>query len=608
MRPPGETHRASSLEGYTSTSMIISEFTNESPESYGPPSGKTADDPTPLHYYESCLPQPHQHHESTSTSISTTDSAGSSPTTNASMADDSSITELSPDSSPESPQPKPSLNNGTLSHPVRPHTSDDQKSSALFFEFNKPATPGKRPKNLKNLAVKTTSAPANGRAASTTALPVLGVSDTQNSQCESDSTFSRPTSPPKKRPTNLSLTIMTPANNKSFPANAQLLIPPTPSFARPATLRHFQSSPALPVGRDDDAFEAGFYSTLAQPTLERSLSEQKIKDKDEPNFDIPQSREEKPDAYPEGPICVFEPYVDLYLEPTAAQASEYDVILNVASEVRNPFLIIGNEPLDEPEIRIDGGGGIQFASRRLGDLDGLSLSTEVVGESSLSVTSSPTTPKATPPPQDSFAAPFKDPEYIHIPWEHNTDIVPDLLRLVKLIDDRVQKNKRVLVHCQCGVSRSATLVVAYAMFKKPQMTVQEAYDAVKLRSKWIGPNMNLIMQLQEFRSSLSGTAVPRRSFGLRSLTPIEASRSWNDWRQPSSHKDVPADSTTPKTAPLPNPPNSGQDSFSHVSPSAVDAGPSSAPSGIAWPMLENKAIKIEAVSYTHLTLPTKRIV
>ncbi|KAF2149982.1 DSPc-domain-containing protein, partial [Myriangium duriaei CBS 260.36] len=156
--------------------------------------------------------------------------------------------------------------------------------------------------------------------------------------------------------------------------------------------------------------------------------------------------EEKPEAYPEGPICVFDPHVDLYLEPTAEQASKYDVILNVASEVRNPFLTYNTPDPTKEGIRID--------------------------------------------------------EYIHIPWEHNTDIVADLHRLVKLIDDRVRLGKRILIHCQCGVSRSATLVVAYCMYIHPEFSVQQAYDTVKKRSKWIGPNMNLIMQLQEFSSLL----------------------------------------------------------------------------------------------------------
>ncbi|KAF2101414.1 DSPc-domain-containing protein, partial [Rhizodiscina lignyota] len=166
-------------------------------------------------------------------------------------------------------------------------------------------------------------------------------------------------------------------------------------------------------------------------------------EEEEPNFDVPQSREEKPESYPDGPIRIYESGIDLYFEPTAEIASKYDVVMNVASEVKNPFLI-----------------------------------------------------------RPATSA-INQPEYIHIPWEHNTDIVPDLLRLVEVIDNRVQQGKRVLVHCQCGVSRSASLIVAYGIYKNPDLSVQEAYDAVKKRSKWIGPNMNLIMQLQEFKANLA---------------------------------------------------------------------------------------------------------
>lgn len=181
---------------------------------------------------------------------------------------------------------------------------------------------------------------------------------------------------------------------------------------------------------------------------------------------------------------MHEPYIDLYLEPTAEQVRQYDVVMNVAVEVRNPLNPLSEPKSPEPEVRLDGGGGIQYAPKR----------ENLVRPSEQRQPSSPTTPKATPvspsnQPQSTRDTSVKDPEYIHIPWEHNSDIVPDLLRLVKLIDEKVSQKKRVLVHCQCGVSRSASLVVAYGLYKDPSLSVQEAYDAVKARSKWIGPNM-----------------------------------------------------------------------------------------------------------------------
>jgi len=116
------------------------------------------------------------------------------------------------------------------------------------------------------------------------------------------------------------------------------------------------------------------------------------------------------------------------------------------------------------------------------------------------------------------------------------------------------------------------------MYKSPQMSVQEAYDTVKEKSRWIGPNMNLIMQLQEFRSSLMGN--PRRNFGFKSLTPIEASSSWNEWRKHNGALDGGA--KTPKTAPLP-PKDGAVHSSDDYGPRSVSPGPSSAPSGLTWP-------------------------
>lgn len=316
------------------------------------------------------------------------------------------------------------------------------------------------------------------------------------------------------------------------------------------------------------------------PTLDTILSpastQQPPDEEEEQNFDVPLSKEEKPEAYPDGPICVYEPYIDLYLEPTAAQCRQYDVVMNVASEVRNPMVEQVVSVPEEPEIRIDGGGGIQYAPKR----DRV-LSSE--GDLlSNNVESSPTTPKATIPDAVSIPngeAGQKEPEYIHIKWEHNSDIVPDLFGLVKSIDEKVAEKKKVLIHCQCGVSRSASLVVAYGLYKNPSLSVQEAYDAVKTRSKWIGPNMNLIMQLQEFRTSLHRGG---RLAADRGLSPITPSSAISEWGGPFSQNNPnPSMNLNAPLSAVSGPLSAGQtaESLSVFSP-----GPSSAPSGFNWPL------------------------
>lgn len=306
----------------------------------------------------------------------------------------------------------------------------------------------------------------------------------------------------------------------------------------------------------------------------------------EPNFDIPQSREEKPAAYPHGPICIYESGVYLYFEPTAEQAANYDVIMNVASEVKNPFTSKSDSQEDLDARRKDGPPAetVDFAA----------IPEHAKPVPAEQQNGSPTTPKATPimegsqePEHQANGTFLKRPEYIHIPWEHNTDIVPDLYKLVKIMDDRVSQGKRVLVHCQCGVSRSASLIVAYGLYKNPGISVQEAYDAVKKRSKWIGPNMNLIMQLQEFRNGLlranRDSAFHNQGFGLplsRKSAGLPSSRSVGNNPLSPFGRDVPSGSRTPHTAPLPEDNDVTMQRASTGNMINLSPGPLSAPSGV----------------------------
>ena len=307
-------------------------------------------------------------------------------------------------------------------------------------------------------------------------------------------------------------------------------------------------------------------------------------EEDEPNFDIPQSKEEKPAAYPNGPICIYPAGVYLYFEPTAEQAVAFDVIVNVASEVQNPFTSSNSESQKDLNARrIDGPAAenVDFAA-----LAQQPKSTFGFGSDS------PTTPKATPPVLQTMqpgeivldGKTYRTPEYIHMPWEHNTDIVPDLYKLVKIMDDRVKQGKRVLVHCQCGVSRSASLVVAYGLYKEPEVSVQEAYDKAKKRSKWIGPNMNLIMQLQEFRNGLlrqnqNSRSYQTQGFGRRVGLPLN-SNSNNRFSCPNPEREDVSGSRTPQTAPLPPDNDISMQRASTGNMMAISPGPLSAPSGV----------------------------
>lgn len=285
----------------------------------------------------------------------------------------------------------------------------------------------------------------------------------------------------------------------------------------------------------------------------------------------------------------------LYLEPSHVEAREFDVILNVAREVLNPFLAAPDKDAKPREEGPEPQRTSNTDNAYLAGRDSVSEPQTAVSEKSFASAldaqmedasmTAPGTPKAFRP----------EPEYIHVPWDHNTNVVDDLLRLCELIDNRVRQNNRVLVHCQCGVSRSASLVVAYGLYKNPQLTVQEAYDAVKFRSKWIGPNMNLIYQLSEFKTKLV------------KIHPM-GTAPWHSWRALGSGRSNPNAAVNPhldsglQSSGLRSPPQKslsapsqiGRDSRSssfsppssaQLAPTSsgdITPGPSSAPPDMQW--------------------------
>lgn len=69
---------------------------------------------------------------------------------------------------------------------------------------------------------------------------------------------------------------------------------------------------------------------------------------------------------------------------------------------------------------------------------------------------------------------------------------------------------KVLIHCRAGISRSATVCIAYLMYAG-RLPLDEAHDYLKHCRPLISPNLNFMRQLAEFEACLSAGAKDRSS-------------------------------------------------------------------------------------------------
>ncbi|XP_066998018.2 dual specificity protein phosphatase 19-like [Anabrus simplex] len=81
-----------------------------------------------------------------------------------------------------------------------------------------------------------------------------------------------------------------------------------------------------------------------------------------------------------------------------------------------------------------------------------------------------------------------------------TDLIPVLEKSIAFIDHARDVQGRVFVHCNAGVSRSASVIIGYLI--KEGMSFIHAYQYLKERRKVVNPNEGFISQLKKYEATL----------------------------------------------------------------------------------------------------------
>jgi len=104
---------------------------------------------------------------------------------------------------------------------------------------------------------------------------------------------------------------------------------------------------------------------------------------------------------------------------------------------------------------------------------------------------------------------------------------PFFKEAVEFIDTALATGSSVLVHCARGVSRSATIVLAFLIAKK-RLCLRDAFRFLMLQRPVIGPNAGFVEQLAEWEEELLGrTTLKPGSMHARSFLFVEAAEEAN---------------------------------------------------------------------------------
>ena len=89
-------------------------------------------------------------------------------------------------------------------------------------------------------------------------------------------------------------------------------------------------------------------------------------------------------------------------------------------------------------------------------------------------------------------------------------------KCIDFINKCKKENKKILIHCLQGISRSATITIAYLIYNN-KMNVDKAFNFIQKKRKIINPNLNFFLQLELFYKRLNNKEDRIQIFAITSF-------------------------------------------------------------------------------------------
>jgi protein-tyrosine phosphatase len=107
--------------------------------------------------------------------------------------------------------------------------------------------------------------------------------------------------------------------------------------------------------------------------------------------------------------------------------------------------------------------------------------------------------------------------------EMNVKISDHFDEALGFIHENIGKNtlNKILIHCEAGISRSPTIVIAYLMRYQNQ-SLKNAYDIVKQRKNNVGPHAGFFEELIQFEQQIKRNNGPRGNDSFKPSISLHA--------------------------------------------------------------------------------------